>query len=231
MMNQNNTNLSEFMTYLASIPETSSQKIPPLNLLSRELGISVATLREQLEEARSLGIVEVKPKAGIRKLPYDFSTALKPGLTYAVHEGCISYQQFADLRKHLETAYFVEAAQSLDWTAIEKLEELVNEAFEIIQHTPGKVPAAQHREFHTLIYKHLNNQYLNGVLDAYWEVYHLSGLEVYPDISYIERVWQYHSRIVDQLQKKNFSEGLTLLVEHMDLLNQREKHIPRLSFE
>lgn len=223
--------LSEFLTYLAALPEGPDQRIPPLNILSKQLGISVATLREQLEEARSMGVVDVKPKAGIRKVPYDFSAALKPGLSYAMHGGCISYQQFADLRKHLETVYFVEAAQSLDNQAIERLDHLVGSAMKMIQDNPGKVPVKEHREFHTLIYKSLNNQYLDGILEAFWEIYHLSGLEVFPDFTYIERVWQYHTRIVDQIRNRNYSAGLSLLIEHMDLLNQREKPVQRLSFE
>ena len=211
-MTDNYRNLSEFLTFLASVPEDNDQRIPPLNELSKQLGISVATLREQLEEARSLGIVEVKPKAGIRKLPYNFSSALKPGLTYAIHGGCISYQQFADLRKHLETAYFIEATQKMDTDTIDQLDDLVNSAIEIIKNNPGKVPAEEHRSFHTLIYKNLNNQYLDGILDAFWEVYHLSGLEVYPDFTYVERVWQYHARIVEQLRNRNYSAGLSLLI-------------------
>lgn len=223
--------LSEFLTYLALIPTDADQRIPPLNELSKQLGISVATLREQLEEARSLGIVDVKPKAGIKKLPYDFSAAIKPGLFYAVESDCFSYQQFADLRKHLEAAYFVEAAQSLPIPEIERLDELVKLAQAKIKDPPGKVPAEEHREFHMLIYKNLNNQYLNGVLDTFWQIYHLSGLEVYPDQKYIDRVWQYHARIVEQVKAKNYSQALVLLVEHMDLVNQREKIIPWSSFE
>lgn len=223
--------LSEFLTYLTTLPDQADQRIPPLNILSKQLGISVATLREQLEEARSMGIVEVKPKAGIRKLPYDFSTSLKPGLYYALHEGCIAYEQFADLRKHLETVYFVEAAQALDAQSINQLDELVKTALQEINENPGKVPASEHRQFHTLIYTFLNNQYLDGILDAFWDVYHMSGLEVYPDFTYTERVWQYHARIVDQIRNHNYSAGLSLLIEHMDLLNQREKPVQRLTFE
>lgn len=224
-------NLSEFLTYLASISDVKEQRIPPLNQLSKQLGISIATLREQLEVARSLGIVEVKPKIGIRKLPFDFSASLKPGFTYAIQNGCLSYSKLADLRKHLETAYFVEAAQTLDLLTLDRLDYLVKTSIQTIKLNPGRVPVQEHREFHTLIYKHLQNQYLDGILDSFWEVYHLSGLEVYPDFTYTEKVWQYHARIVDQLRKRDFSSGLSLLVEHMDLLNQRVKPLQRLSFE
>ena len=223
--------LSEFLIYLASLPEDTNHKIPSLIQLSKQLGISVATLREQLEEARSLGLVEVRPKSGIKKLPYDFSTAIKPGLIYAVRAGSLSYHQFADLRRHLECAYFIEAAQTLTPLDIERLTVLITCARAGFKTTPGRVPSQEHRDFHLTIYKNLKNEYLNGVLDAFWEVYHLSGMEIYPDVTYIDRVWQYHERIVDEIRSKNYSLGLSLLTEHMDLANQREKTIPRSAFE
>lgn len=223
--------LSELLVFLASLPEDSDTKIPSLIQLSKQLGISVATLREQLEEARSLSLVEVRPKAGIKRLPYDFSAAIKPGLIYAVRAGNLSYHHFADLRRHLENAYFVEAAQLLAPFDIDGLSDLIASAQASLRTTPGKMPAKEHREFHMTIYKNLKNQYLNGVLDAFWEVYHLSGMEIYPDITYIDRVWQYHERIVEQIRGRNYSNGLSLLTEHMDLANQREKNIPRLAFE
>jgi len=223
--------LSEFLIYLASLPEDTNHKIPSLIQLSKQLGISVATLREQLEEARSLGLVEVRPKSGIKKLPYDFSTAIKPGLIYAVRAGSLSYHQFADLRRHLECAYFIEAAQTLTPADIERLTVLITCARAGFKTIPGRVPSQEHRDFHLTIYKNLKNEYLNGVLDAFWEVYHLSGMEIYPDVTYIDRVWQYHERIVDEIRSKNYSLGLSLLTEHMDLANQREKTIPRSAFE
>ena len=59
--------ISEFLRYLASHEETKGS-LPTLNDLSRELGISVAGLREQLEVARALGLVEVRPRTGTRRL-------------------------------------------------------------------------------------------------------------------------------------------------------------------
>ena len=49
-------NISEFLKYLAAHPEAENN-LPPLAELSRELGVGVAALREQLEVARALGLV------------------------------------------------------------------------------------------------------------------------------------------------------------------------------
>jgi hypothetical protein len=72
---------------------------------------------------------------------------------------------------------------------------------------------------------------LTGILDAYWEAYHQAGLEIYPDHKYIDRIWQYHAAILENIKLQKYNQALVLLNEHMDLINQREKVIPRLSFE
>ncbi len=64
--------LSEFMQFLANLDGSKAEKLPALPALSRQLGISVGSLREQLEVARALGLVEVRPHRGIRRLPYSF---------------------------------------------------------------------------------------------------------------------------------------------------------------
>jgi len=73
--------------------------------------------------------------------------------------------------------------------------------------------------------------FVTGILEAYWEVYRASGFEMYPDVQYLQRIWQYHARILDLIRKKDFAQGLTVLLEHMDMIKQRERPMPRQSFE
>jgi DNA-binding transcriptional MocR family regulator len=75
--------LSEFLRYLASREGADNGDFPSLTDLSSELGVSVASLREQLEVARALGLVEVKPRVGIRRLPFTFLPAVRQSLGYA----------------------------------------------------------------------------------------------------------------------------------------------------
>ena len=76
--------LSEFLRYLASRDGADNGDFPSLTDLSSELGVSVASLREQLEVARALGLVEVKPRVGIRRLPFTFLPAVRQSLGYAI---------------------------------------------------------------------------------------------------------------------------------------------------
>src|SRR5512140_861368 len=106
------TDISEFMRYLASHPEAESG-LPSLNELSRELGISLAGLREQLEVARALGLVEVRPRTGTRRRPFSFAPAVNQSLGYAVVLNHTLFDRFAQLRNHIETAYWDEAVRLL----------------------------------------------------------------------------------------------------------------------
>ena len=106
------TDVSEFMRYLASHPEAESG-LSSLPELSRELGISLAALREQLEVARALGFVEVRPRIGTRRRPFSFAPAMRQTLGYAVALDDRHFRQFSDLRNHLEAAFWDEAARKL----------------------------------------------------------------------------------------------------------------------
>ena len=80
---------SDFLKYLASYSEYNQDelgnvRLPSLSELSTELGISVASLREQVEVAKALGLVDVRPRTGIRRLPYSFLPAVLQSLSYAI---------------------------------------------------------------------------------------------------------------------------------------------------
>lgn len=229
-MARSGSNLSDLLGYLVTIKGGDATRVPALADLSQTLGISVATLREQLEAARLLGVVEVKPRAGIRKISYEFKPAALASLTYGLETGELSFKQLSEFRKHLEAAYFTEAAQLLTEKDLHELNAIVRNALQKLKF-PAQLPVNEHRDFHLVIYRNLDNKLLNGILETYWELYHSMGYDIYPDRDYVERVWQYHARIVEQVQQRNFDQGLKLLLEHMDMMNQREKSIPRLSFE
>ena len=176
-------------------------------------------------------IANILPKTGIHKNNFSFYQAIKPGLDYAVMDDVTNFQHFAGLRKHLESAYFVEAAQSLSLAELNSLENLVQSALTKIEGSPIQLPNEEHRDFHMKIFANIENPFLQGLLETYWDLYHFHDFEYYPDHDYLLRVWHYHMRIIEQVKNRNFTQALALLIEHMDLLKQREKVVPRLSFE
>jgi DNA-binding FadR family transcriptional regulator len=223
--------LSEFMQYIAALPDDGDGRVPPLSELSQILGISVATLREQMEVARMMGVIEVKPKAGIHKLTYSFKPAVITSLTYALASESTPFEQYANLRKHLEAAYFLEAVQKLTYEEKRDLDAIVERAEEKLRRRPVVIPTTEHRDFHLSIYRKLNNPYVFGLLESYWELYKAAGFEIYPDMEYVNRIWQYHRKTIDLINAKQYELAYQALMEHMELIAQREKTVPRQSFE
>ena len=211
--------LSEFLQYLAS-HEQAEQSLPALTALSQELGVSVASLREQLEVARALGFVEVKPRIGIRRQPYAFSPAVRQSLQYALALDKNNFIAFADLRRHIETAYWHEAVRLLTPEDHNVLNALVARAWEKLRGSPIEIPHPEHRELHVTIYRRLNNPFVTGLLHAYWDAYESVGLNFFTDYKYLTEVWIYHQKMVEAICNGDFEAGYIALTEHSDLINQ-----------
>jgi DNA-binding FadR family transcriptional regulator len=226
----NHEPLSEFLRYLAS-RSPAEERLPSLAELSQELGISVATLREQLEVARALGVVDVRPKTGIRKLPYTFKPAVRSSLQYAVAAAPANFGAFADLRQHIEQAYWYEAVSLLTSQDMDGLRLLVRKAQEKLGGTPVQIPHQEHRELHLRIYQRLNNPFVSGMLETYWELYEAVGLDVFADFNYLQNVWHYHEKMVEAIGMGDFNAGYHAMIDHMNLLQQRSKTVSRQNFE
>lgn len=212
-------NISEFLNYLAAHPEAEN-KLPPLADLSRELGVGVAALREQLEVARALGLVEVKPRTGMRRKPYSFAPAVRQSLDYAIAMNKDHFVAFADLRQHIEIAYWHRAVKSLTSEDRDYLQELVARAWEKLRGSPIEIPHPEHRELHLTIYRRLGNPFVSGLLQSYWDAYEAVGLNFFTDYDYLTQVWNYHQQMVDSICNNDVDAGYKALSEHTDLIHQ-----------
>jgi DNA-binding FadR family transcriptional regulator len=213
--------ISEFLRYLASHPEAEGN-LPSLNDLSRELGISIAGLREQLEVARALGLVEVRPRTGTKRLAYSFSPAVKQSLGYALALNQSYFQQYSELRTHIENAYWDEAVELLTDDDKNELQNIIASAFEKLRGNPIQVPHEEHRKLHLIIYSRLDNPFVTGLLETYWGAYESVGLNMYSGgMDYLEKVWGYHKTMVQSICNGNYATGRKALVTHIDLFAHR----------
>ncbi len=214
-------NISEFLRYLAAHEEMENG-LPPLKKLSTELGVSLASLREQREVARALGLVEVKPRLGTRRRSYSFTPAIRQSLGYALALNDEHFRKYSELRNHVEAAFWHEAVQNLTKEDKQELESLIARAWEKLGGMPIQVPHEEHRDLHLKIYSRLENPFVTGILEAYWEAYEAVGLNVFAgDYDYLQEVWQYHQKMVEAICNGNFDEGYQALVKHTDLLYHR----------
>lgn len=212
---------SEFLNYLASGHlNGDAERIPPLSKLSKDLGISVSVLREQLEAAQVLGLVEARPRTGIRRLQYSFFPAVSQSLTYALRLNPNHFLQFADLRKRLEAAYWEEAVEALTPEDHEELKGLLHRAWEKLHGLPVHIPHEEHRMLHLCVFRRLDNPFVVGLLEAYWDAYETVGLNVFADYEYLSQVWTYHQQMVDAICAGDFQSGYEALVAHTELIRQ-----------
>ncbi len=213
--------ISEFLRYLASHEEAEGS-LPSLIGLSRELGISLAGLREQLEVARALGLVEVRPRTGMRRLVYSFAPAVKQSLAYALAINQSYFEKYSELRNHIEAAYWDEAVTLLTEDDKRELQAIITRAFDKLRGSLTQVPHEEHRKLHLLIYSRLNNPFVTGLLEAYWEAYEAVGLNLYAGgMDYLEEVWGFHKTMVQSICNGNYAAGRKALVTHIDLLANR----------
>lgn len=196
-------------------------QLPSLSEVSKELGVSVALLREQLEVARAIGLVEVRPRTGIRRLPYSFLPAVRQSLSYALTVDPAYFMSYSDLRIHLEATYWREAASRLTLEDHLELKGLVVRALEKLNGHPIEIPHLEHRQLHLGIYRRLENPFVLGLLEAYWEAYEAVGLNLYTDINYLQEVWQYHEQMVQAICDGDLERGYAALLQHKDLLFHR----------
>ena len=125
-----------------------------------------------------------------------------------------------DLRRHLEISYFPVAVDLLNESDHLELRRLIKNAWEKLQGKPVRIPHQEHRELHMSFYKRLNNVFVSGLLEAYWDAYEAVGLNVYADLDYLEQVWTYHDQLADAAINRNKERGLEILREHFNLMDR-----------
>lgn len=217
---------SDLLNFIIEENYKTGDRLPTINELQAEdkLGISTSKVREQLEVARVLGLVDVKSRTGTRLKPYSFTPAVRLSLLYAVAHDPGAFRQFAELRIHVERAFWHEACATLQPEDMTVMRQCIDKAREKLSGNFIQIPHYEHRTFHLTVFKRLENPFVIGILEAYWDAYDAAQLNVYADYSYWESVWDYHERILNAICDNDFDEALRLFIEHTQLL----RHQPRV---
>ncbi|MBI5929361.1 MAG: FadR family transcriptional regulator [Chloroflexi bacterium] len=217
---------SELLDYLAeaSCQPEADTRIPALGQLSSELHVSVSKLREQLEVARVLGLVTVRPRTGIHRQEFNFMSAVRLSLFFALAGDITLFDDYSDLRKHVEMSFWHEAVARLTDDDKTRLRQLVARAWEKLRGSPVRIPHAEHREFHLTIFSKLDNVFVRGLLEAYWEAYEAVELNKYADLAYLSEVWSYHERITEDIIRGDVDSSLRAFEEHTKLLPSYHTH-------
>ncbi|MDD2522512.1 MAG: FCD domain-containing protein [Anaerolineaceae bacterium] len=224
-----NSNLA-LLSYLASNAK-EGKSIPSIAQLSNDLGLSTSSVREQLEVARQLELVEVKTKTGIQTstfsaapaicLAYRFGLELQPDIIW----------DLLSVRQHLELSYWQEALGNLTKKDVAYLAEIVESAFMKIESRPVIIPVEEHKEFHLSIYRPLNNNFLNSILESYWNINEETGKSILTDKTDLLNIWTYHRKIQQAIATKEYDLGYQALMTHFEILKIQKKAELKQRFE
>lgn len=211
---------SDLLNYIASNGCQPGERLPSLNELASEdhLGVSISKVREQLEVARMLGFVEVRSKTGTRVKPYNFAPAVRLSLLYALSCDPGFFEQFSQLRTHVESAFWHEACELLTAEDHTIMRECLTSARAKLHSHPIRIPNVEHRTFHLTVFKRLENPFVQGLLEAYWDAYDAAEINRYSDYDYLQSVWDYHERILDAICAGDYEDARNAFIEHTRLL-------------
>lgn len=220
---------SELLEYIVHQGYQPGDRLPTLSELQSgdHLGVSISKVREQLEVARALGLVEVRSKTGMRLRPYSFTPAVRLSLLFALSQDSHQFEQFGELRNHVEAAFMAEACARLTEDDRAELKQIVAAARARLNgHNQGghiQIPNQEHRAFHLAIFRRLENPFVTGILEAYWDAYEAVELHRFADYDYLVRVWDYHARILDAICENEYERARTLFIEHTQLIRSQPR--------
>jgi GntR family transcriptional repressor for pyruvate dehydrogenase complex len=202
-------------------PGDEPAKLPPLDQLAKQLGVSRGKLREDLIAAQAYGLIEMRPGDGTYLCPFDFYTAIRPLVLYSIACNKSDFDRFYRLRARMEVAFWDDAARALRQQEIEQLFGILDRADAKLQGSPIEIPHSDHRDFHVLIYSRLDNPFAQGLLRAYWDGYEAVGLHRYFELSYYQCMWASHRGMVEAISSGEYETGKQILIQHFTLLEDR----------
>ena len=210
---------SDFLNFIIRQGFQPGDRLPSIQELTDDahLDMSANKVREQLEVARMMGWVEVRSKRGTRIKEYAFTPAVRLSALYALACG-ERFESFASLRNHVEAAYWNEACALLTDADLDAMQACIDSANQKLDSPPIHIPNPEHRLFHLRVFTNLQNPFVLGILEAYWDLYEEVGVNRYMDYSYLRQVWDYHSRILRLIRGGDFDLARTAFIEHTSLL-------------
>lgn len=216
---------SDLLNYIIENELQPGDRIPPINELQDDehLGISAGKVREQLEVARALGLVEVRSKTGMRIKDYSFTPSVRLSLLFALASNLNYFEMFSELRNHIEFAFWDEACNLLTDADKQAMWDCVHAAREKLNDPWIRIPHQEHRTFHLTVFKRLNNPFVTGLLEAYWDAYDAVQLNSYAEYDYLQEVWNYHETIIKLICDGDYDAARTAFVEHTRLLRYQSR--------
>ena len=172
-------------------------KIPTEQELSDALEVSRPVVREALSVLEAMGIFAARQGSGRVLMPFDFGTVLGMLADYVTPKGKWLLDLLA-VRQVLESNLLPAAAPTITGATLDEIEE-VTKTMER-KALRGEYFGAEDRQFHALLYKGINNEVLDGLLEFFWRVYDNLNIDDQAHSQRLDETAAHHRRILDALR-------------------------------
>jgi DNA-binding FadR family transcriptional regulator len=196
-------------------------KLPPMEDLAKELAISRGKLREEMVAVQAYGVVDMRPGDGTYVCPFDFYTAIRTLVLYGMACNWRNFDHFYNLRTQLEVGFWEEAVNKLTEEDKRELKRILAHAERKLQGSRAEIPHKEHCDLHLLVFRRLENEFVQGLLRAYWDAYEAVGMHRYFDYSYYEKIWGGHRKMVEAIVAGEIEAGKQAMTDHFTLLENR----------
>lgn len=192
--------------------------LPPEERFAAEIGVGRLSLREALKALDSLGIVETRHGEGIFVKAFSFDSILE-NLPYAMAMTDAQVRNLLYARSYLELGAVPDVVKYITAENINKLRGLAGEM--MLKAKVNQSFSSEDRSFHVEMFKCLNNEFLNSLIDMFWRAFNKMNAANPGDI--VER-WVLEQRATDHMY-------IVEMLEQRDtfgLLSAHRKHFQHL---
>ncbi|WP_316980283.1 FadR/GntR family transcriptional regulator [Shumkonia mesophila] len=172
-------------------------KVPAEKEISSLLGVSRPVVREAFSVLEATGLLVARKGSGRILMPFGFGSVISLLSSYTMPRGKLLLDLLA-VRQVMETNMLPAAAAVMPAEDMEKLEKLV-QTMEL-KASRGEYFGEVDRQFHSLLYKCLNNEVLLGLLDLFWTMYDDLDTGALSHSQRLDETAAHHRRILAALQ-------------------------------
>jgi GntR family transcriptional repressor for pyruvate dehydrogenase complex len=195
-------------------------KIPSERELSAELGISRQSIREALNRAEVMGLIEVRQGEGSFILS-SIEGALKTPLTVIIEKEAERIFDFLEIRKLVESWCAERAALEATAEELEDMKEILEKMKKVV--SKDKQWEKLDLELHLSIAKATQNIIAIHIMDALKANFSLffKFTKSMPSSERLDVLWQHHHDIIDAIARKDSNMAKQKVIDHLNFIEEK----------
>ena len=200
----------EIRSYIIRNELKAGDLLPTEQNMCQMLGVSRNVLREAIKSMELMGMIQSVPGRGTMIKEFNLDFIFQNVLFFTVGDEKKSIREMLVIRKNIELCYMRQAYLALtsdDIRAIRECYESIKTKWQqrIFFHADDK-------EFHMLLFKHLNNSVLSSLLDAIWAVD--ENFQIEEKSKHLDNTIGKHEAIVVALEQHDYEAFAKAMEAH-----------------